>query len=154
MESKRELVSSEHEALKSARKARESLQGEVYSNLLKEGGLDLPFKYSDVTERYKKQMVPYLENTAVRKASLKPGQKGYIKPERLPHKLTLEQSDALMAQLRNNIEGTKKALNPYLKGKHPLIEANRILAPAIKYGTVGGIGYTGYNLIKKLLENT
>lgn len=153
MESKRELVSAEHEALKTARKTQEILKNEVYSNLLKQGGLDLPFKYLDVTKRYAGEMVPFLENSPVRKALLKPGQKGYIKPERLPQKLKLESSDPLMEHLRGKIEGTKNPVNPALYGKYPLLGANQALAsPAIKYGVIGtGAGYGGYELLKALL---
>jgi hypothetical protein len=150
---KRQLFTSEHEALKSARNAQDILKKEVYSNLLKEGGLKLPFKYNDVTKRYSREMVPYLENTAVRRASLNPGQKGYIKPSRLPGKLKNESSDPLMAHLRGKDKVTKEPINPYLKGKYPLLEVNQALRPILKYGAIGGLGYTGYDLIKSLLGN-
>jgi hypothetical protein len=150
---KNEIPTPVYEALKSANKAQNALKGDLYRGLMKKGGLEAPFEYANLSERYAKSLVPYLENTAVRKASLKPGQKGYIKPERLPRKLKLESSDPLMAHLRANIEGTKNPLNPYLKGKHPLLEINRALAPLVKYGGVGTMGYGGYELIKKLLEN-
>jgi hypothetical protein len=150
---KKELVTAEHDSLNSARKAQDILKQEVYSNLLKEGGLELPFKYKNVTKRYSKEMVPYLENTAIRRASLNPGQKGYIKPSRLPQKLKNESSDPLMAHLRGKDKITKEPINPYLKGKYPLLEVNQALRPMIKYGIIGGLGYTGYDLIKSLLSN-
>lgn len=153
MNSKKELLSSEKDALKLARKTQDILKNEVYSGLMKEGGLELPFKYLDVTKRYGQEMVPYLENTAMRKAMLNPGQKGYIKPSRLPQKLKLESSDPLMAHLRGKVEGTGAPINPALIGKHPLLETGQFFtSPYFKYGLgVPTLGYGGYRMIDSLL---
>lgn len=152
MESKKDLVGNEKEALKLARKTQGILKNEVYSSLLQQGGLDLPFKYQDVTKRYATEMVPYLENKDIRRAVLQPTQKGYIKPERVPQKLKLESSDPLMEHLRGKKEGTKTPINPALYGKYPLLGVSQALGPTLKYGAIGsGLTYGTYGLIRALL---
>lgn len=157
LQGKRELVTAEHETLKNARNAQDILKQEIYDALLREGGLELPFRYADVTKRFAQNLVPYLENTAVRRASLKPGQKGYLNPSRLPQKLKTESGDALMANLRGKMEGTNAPINPYLYGKYPLLGINQALtSPGARHVLsmigLGSGGYGTYELLKSLMR--
>ncbi len=132
---KKELSTPEHDALKDAIEAQGALKNDLYSSLMNTGGLDAPFQYAELGEKFAKKVVPYLEDTAIRKASLKPGQKGYINPKRLPNKLAKESSDPFQAHIRGNPE-TGDMINPHLHGKYPELELNRRLTNPYLLGTL------------------
>lgn len=139
MADKKELGSAESAALKIAIEGQDKLKQDLYRGLLNIGGFEAPFRYANLTEKFAKNLIPYLENQYVRKASLKPGQKGYINPKRLPQKLSLQSSDPFKAHIKGD-PLTGKSINPYLHGKYPELKINRALTNPYLLSSLGVTG--------------
>lgn len=133
----------EKKALKAAQKAQEDIRMSIYREMTKKGGLDLPFKYSDLNTRYAKQLGPYLDNPGIRKAALKPTTKGAISPSRLPEYLMGKQSDPFRAAVGHqypNLETNRLLMSPLAKD---------LFMKALQGAGLGAGGYTGYEFLKR-----
>lgn len=132
-DAKKGLSFSERETLEKA----ENLKNSIL-NSLEEGmkGTKSGESYKTISKRYAKEVVPYLEQPSVRRAALKPTQKGYINPERLPKKLNSETGDPF----RNAF-----------KGQYPELLLNKLLWN--KYIGIGGPGVYAANEAKNFLKN-
>ena len=132
-DAKKGLSFSERETLEKVEKLKDSLVDSLEKGMK---GTKAAESYKTISKRYAKEVVPYLEQPGVRRASLKPTQKGYINPERLPKKLNSETGDPF----RNAF-----------KGQYPELLLNKLLWN--KYVGIGGPGVYAANEAKNFLKN-
>lgn len=133
----KKLVPSERDAVNAAIKMRRNIKQNMYKELTKKGGLEMPFKYSDITRRYREEMAPFMNTKAIRNALLKPGEEGYIFPEQLPHELYLKSNGAFRSGLGHN---------------YPELKVNRLLAGPLGKGALGIGSLAGLAKIYKSFE--
>lgn len=129
----------ENKALKSAEKAQEKIRSDIVKSMTSKGKNTLSERYTQLTKDYAKELGPYLDNSAIRKAALKPTTKGAIDPSRLPRKLQLESGDPFRAAL--GAQYPELALNKFLN--------DPILQNLLKGAGLGGAGYLGYDIAKR-----
>ena len=137
------LTSIERRALRAAEQARDDLRFSINQSL-ERGGLTLRGRYQDVGQRYREEVVPYIENPWIRKAALRPGAKGYINPKRLTEKLGNQSSDAFM-----EIMGARYPGYPINR----LLSKNKYIGPALSGAGAATAGLYGYNKLIDALSN-
>lgn len=123
-----------------ARKAGEYSKrlGESLKESLGKANPELPEMYSNASAAYKTNVAPFqnVRGNYFGKATLKPGEKGYLYPERLPGKVMKESGDPVRRMLEQQI---------------PEFKAYKLIhSPAAKYGSGTLGGYLGYQGLKKL----
>jgi hypothetical protein len=137
------LTAVERNSLRAAEEAKDRLKMSINQSLQK-GGMELRGRYQTIGNAYKKEVVPYIENDAIRKASLKPGAKGYIKPSRLPEKLSKQSSDAFMEIMGEKYPGY---------GLNRMLSQNKYMAAALGGAGAATLGGYGYNKLIDALSN-
>jgi hypothetical protein len=127
IDSGRDVSIAERQAASLAKDLSESIQESIFRELMKKGGLDLPFKYIEAGDNYFRNVTPWENLPSARGALKEPGQPNFRYPSNLPR------------------ETSSKKANPFLSGKgqeFPELLINRKLASP--YGklleTLSGLG--------------
>lgn len=95
-------------------------------------------RYTDISNRFREELTPYLNNKHIRAASLNPNEAGFIEPWRLPKKMQLQESDPLRR---------------ILEQQDPAFRLNRLLAGPVGKTAAGAAGLAAApSIIKALLE--
>lgn len=116
------LDGTQRKALKVAEKTIEKIDQNILKAMTEKGPSKLPSQYEGANQWYAKEQGPYLDNPYIRRAELKPTEKGAIDPKRLPSKLALESGDPFRAAMGH---------------KYPEMPINRALTNKYVYGTLG-----------------
>lgn len=140
--SKSSLDPIDKKALDTATKLKDDIQLAINRELMKKGGLDLPFEYSNLSNRYKTEMGPYLDQPAIRAGAKSPTKKGYLNPSDVTAAIQGKEGTPFRNALGN--EYPELEINKLLQS--PL--AKKILGVAATGAGLGGTAALGWDALK------